>query len=181
MLALHPEYQNQVYNEVLAVMPNRDMDLTRADLDKLEFTELCIREAMRLFPSIPLIARFATKPIKLTNGVEIPADVPIVIGLRQIQMQKEYYGPTATQYNPNRLLDENVKNLPKTTNIPFSYGLRDCIGYFYAQVCLKLYVAYLIRNYYLETSYKSIEELKPLLSIGMVLVDKHMIKLIRRN
>lgn len=181
MLALHPEYQKQVYNEVLAVMPNSNMDLAQADLDRLEFTDLCIREALRLFPSIPLIARFPTKPIKLTNGVEVPADVPIVIGLRQIQIQEEYYGPTATQYNPNRLRNENGENLPSATNIPFSYGPRNCIGYFYAKVCLKLYVAFLIRNYHLETSYKSIEELKPLLSIGMVLVDKHMIKLIRRN
>lgn len=181
MLALHPEYQNKVYNEVFAVMPNADMDLTRADLDKLVFTDLCIREALRIFPSIPLIARLNMKPIKLTNGVEIPANVPIVIGLRQTQIQEEYYGPTATQYNPNRFLDENVKNLPSTTNIPFSFGSRNCIGFFYAQVCLKLYVANLIRNYYLETSYKSIEELKPLLSVGLVLVDKHMIKLSRRN
>lgn len=181
MLALHPEYQEQVHNEVLMVMPNAEMELTQADLDTLQFTDLCIREALRLFPSIPFIARYAIKPIKLTNGVEIPADVPIVIGLRQTQMQEEYYGLTAAQFNPNRLLDENVKNLLPTTNIPFSYGPRNCIGYFYAQVCLKVYVAYLVRNFHLETSYKSIEELKPLLNIGLRLVDKHMIKLVRRN
>lgn len=181
MLALHPEYQKQVYDEVLSVMPNADMDLTQADLNKLEFTDLCIKEAIRLFPSIPLISRVGKKPIKLTNGVEIPADVPIVVGLRQTQIQEEYYGPTATQYNPNRFLDENVKNLPSTTNIPFSFGPRNCIGFFYAQVCLKLYVANLIRNYHLETSYKNMKELKPVLSVGLGLMDKHMIKLSRRN
>lgn len=130
MLALHPEYQKQVYNEVLAVMPNADMDLSQADLDKLKFTDLCIKEAERLFPSIPLIARISGKPIKLLNGVEIPADVPIVIGLRQTQIQEEYYGPTATQYNPNRLLDENVKNLPQQPIFRSAMDLEIALDFF---------------------------------------------------
>lgn len=34
----------------------------QADLDKLEFTDLCIRETLRLYPTAPIIASVATKP-----------------------------------------------------------------------------------------------------------------------
>lgn len=128
MLALHPEYQEKVYQEILTVMPDKDVDLTQADLNKLEFLDLCIRETLRLFPTAPIIGRVATKPIKLSNGVEVPSGVPIIFGIRQIHIREKYYGPTARIFNPYRFLDEDVKNLPGGAYIPFSYGTRNCIG-----------------------------------------------------
>lgn len=128
MLALHPKYQEKVYNEILEVMPNKDADLTLDDLNKLEFTELCIRETLRLFPTAPLIARVATKPIRLSNNVEIPPNIPIIFGLRQIHIQEKYFGSTAKIFNPYRFTEENEKTIPSAPYIPFSYGPRNCIG-----------------------------------------------------
>lgn len=105
MLALHPGYQQQVFQEILTVMPDKNAELTQTELDKLEFTELCIRETLRLFPAAPLIARIPSKPIKLRNNVEIPPDVPIIFGLRQLHIREEYYGPTAKIFNPYRFLE----------------------------------------------------------------------------
>lgn len=128
MLALHPEYQEKVFQEILTVMPNKKAELTQTDLDKLEFTELCIRESFRLFPTVPLIGRVASKPIRLSNNIEIPVGVPIMLGLRQIHIREEYYGSTAKIYNPYRFMNENVNNLPGGAYVPFSYGARNCIG-----------------------------------------------------
>lgn len=128
MLALHPEYQEKVFQEILTVMPNKDTELTQTDLDKLEFTDLCIKETLRLFPTAPIIARTSTKPIKLNNNVEVPSNVPIVFGIRQIHIREEYYGSTARIFNPYRFVSEEIKNLPNAAYIPFSYGVRNCIG-----------------------------------------------------
>lgn len=125
LLALHPEYQEKVYREILSVMPNADAEVLQSDLDKLEFTDLCIRETLRLFPTAPIIARLPSKPIQLNNGVEIPPGVPIVFGIRQIHIQEKYYGPTAKIFNPYRFYDDAVKNLPGGAYIPFSYGGRN--------------------------------------------------------
>ena len=181
MLAMHPEYQEHVYREILSVMPEPNMDLTQTDLEKLKFTELCIRETLRLFPSVPIIGRYSTKSIQIANGIVVPPKVPIIIGLRQIATQVKYFGPSARQFNPNRYLDENLANLPSTANIPFSSGARNCIGIFYAKMSMKLFIAHLVRNYQLTTSYKNIDELKLLFSTGLRLVDKHMVKLRRRD
>lgn len=180
MLALNPEFQEQVYQEIVAAMPDTQMELKQNDLDELVFTDLCIRETLRLFPTIPFIARISSKPMTLTNGIVVPADTPFVVGLRQISRRKEYFGPTAHQFNPNRFSDENLKKLSATSNMPFSYGPRNCIGIYHAQVGLKLYVAHLVRNYRITTSYKNIDELRPLFNVGLRLADKHMIKLERR-
>lgn len=125
MLALHPEYQEKVYQEILTVMPDKDAEFTQSDFDKLEFTELCIRETLRLFPTAPIMARMPSKPIKLNSGVEIPPGVPIVFGIRQLHIQEKYYGPTAKIFNPYRFYDEDIKNLPGGAYIPFSYGARN--------------------------------------------------------
>lgn len=180
MLALHPECQEKVYQEVVSVMSDKDMDLAQNDLEELVFTDHCIRETLRLFPNVPFIARISQKPMTLTNGIVVPPDTSFVIGLRQISRRKEYFGPTAHQFDPNRFSDENIKKLSATTNIPFSYGPRNCIGMYHAQVGLKLYIAHLVRNYRITTFYKSMEELRPLFNVGLRLADKHMIKLERR-
>lgn len=130
MLALYPEYQEKVYQEILSVIPDKDAEFTQSDLDKLEFTELCIRETLRLFPAVPLIARTTSKSITLSNGVEIPPNVPIVCGIRHIQIQEKYYGPTAKIFNPYRFNDDHIKNLHACTYIPFSYGSRNWYAYY---------------------------------------------------
>lgn len=181
MLALHPDHQEKVFQEILSVFPEKDSEITQDDLDKLEFTDLCIRETLRLFPTAPIIGRVATKPIKLANDVVIPPDVPIVFGLRQIHLREEYFGPTAKMFDPYRFTDEKIKQLPPAAYIPFSYGARNCIGYFYAKVSVKCFIVHLIRNYRLSTPYKNIDELRLVLNVSMRIVDKHMIKFERRT
>lgn len=125
LLALYPEYQDKVYQEILTVMPDKDVEFTQSDFDKLKFTDLCIRETLRLFPAVPLIARTPNKSIILNNGVEIPPGVPIVCGIHQIQTREKYYGPTAKVFNPYRFNDDEINNLPASAYMPFSYGPRN--------------------------------------------------------
>lgn len=129
MLAMHPKHQEKVFQEVLSVMPNKHMDLTLIELEKLEYLDLCIKETLRLFPMAPLIGRIATKPMKLNNGIIVPANVPFIFGLRQIQIQTKYFGSTANIFDPNRFLDDNINHLPDAAYIPFSYGQRNCGGF----------------------------------------------------
>lgn len=127
MLAMHPEHQEKVFQEVLNVMPLKNTDLTQTDLEQLKFTDLCIKESLRLFPTAPLIGRVANKPIKLSNGVEVPANVPLMFGIRQIHIQEKYFGPTANQFDPYRFLDDKINDLPSAPYyIPFSCGPRNC-------------------------------------------------------
>lgn len=127
MLAMHPEHQEKVYQEVRNVMPLQNTDLTQTELEKLKFTDLCIKESLRLFPTAPLIGRVANKPIILSNGVEIPANVPLMFGIRQLHIQEKYFGSTANIFDPYRFLDDKMNDLSSAPYyIPFSCGPRNC-------------------------------------------------------
>lgn len=128
MLAMHPEHQEKVFQEALSVMPDKNADLTQGDINRLEFTDLCIRETLRLFPTAPLIGRVSSKPIKLSNNIVVPPNVTFAFGLRQIHIQEKYFGPTANLFDPNRFLDGSLENLPGGAYVPFSIGQRNCIG-----------------------------------------------------
>lgn len=203
MLAMHPEFQETAFEEIFKVMPDKNVDLSQTDLNKLEFIELCVRETLRLFPTAPLIGRVAEKPITLSNNLVIPVGVPIIFGLRQIHLQEKYYGPTARIFNPYRFLDENMKNLPASAYVAFSFGPRSCVGkfihsciftlirnivfnilflgYYYAQASLKCFTAHLIRNYRITTTYTHIDQLHLAENISLKLLGKHMIRIEPRN
>lgn len=125
---MYPEHQEKIYQEIIATMPDKNADFLQEDLNKLEFTELCIKETLRLFPTGSIVGRVSHKPIKLSNNVEVPPEVPLIFGLRQLHIRDKYFGPTANVFDPYRFQDEKIKDLPSAAYIPFSYGVRDCIG-----------------------------------------------------
>lgn len=59
MLALHPEYQDMVYQEIEAICPDHDTAVTSEDLNQLIYTDRFIKESMRFVPTVPLTARLA--------------------------------------------------------------------------------------------------------------------------
>lgn len=128
MLALHPNYQNEIFKEVLSVMPKKNSSLNYADLNKLTFMDQCIDETLRLFPPITIIPRESNKPLKLNNGVIVPPGVPLIIGVRNIHRDEKNWGLTANIFDPSRFEKSNLKNIPVTGFIPFSYGPRNCVG-----------------------------------------------------
>lgn len=130
LLAMYPEYQEKLYQEIKHFMPNRDSDLSAEQLAQMEFTGHCIMEALRLMPTVPLMGRCAIRPITLSNGIVVPSGTPIIIAVRQIQTHHEYWGPDAKQFNPNRYLRPECQrqNQKPCTFMGFSYGLRNCIG-----------------------------------------------------
>lgn len=128
MLALHPDIQERVFREVLAIMPEKDTPLTLELLSRMTFLDHCFSESLRLFPPTPIIARESTQPILLKNGVVIPPGVAIAIALRQIQTREEDWGPTALSFDPTRFEGDKLSHLPACSYIPFSYGPRNCVG-----------------------------------------------------
>lgn len=141
LLAMHPVHQEKLYKELKRVMPNRDTYLTAEHFQQLDFTTRCIQEALRLFPTVPLIARCPIEPIKL-NGIEIPANVPIILGLRPIQTREMYWGKDAKEFNPDHYLRPECRpeNQAPGAFLGFSNGPRNCIGMlfcpFYITYCI---------------------------------------------
>lgn len=125
MLAIHQDCQEKCYQELINANITSETDIVLSELSSLPYLEKCIKESMRLFPTVPLIGRVTSEPFIL-NGIEIPANIPIAIGIRQIHRNKEYWGEDALEYIPDRF--NNVKDY--NTYLAFSAGPRNCLGIF---------------------------------------------------
>jgi len=67
-LSRHPEIQSKAFKEQQRIFANNlsgEADLV--SLDQMVYLELIIRETLRLYPSVPLIARTNRKPIDISK------------------------------------------------------------------------------------------------------------------
>lgn len=123
LLAIHQDCQEKVYQEMRRVLGASNNDISLKELNSLTYMDQCIKESLRLFPTVPLIGRCPSEPVVL-NGVEIPAGVTVMVGIRQIHRKKEYWGENALEYVPERFKDFKEND----AYLPFSMGPRNCIG-----------------------------------------------------
>lgn len=65
MLALHPQYQEQVYEEIKGLILSEESDVTVDEISHFKFLDMFIKETLRLFPSVPYLTREASSEIKL--------------------------------------------------------------------------------------------------------------------
>ena len=57
LMGNNPKVQARVHREVDEVLGDDDRDVTFEDLGRLRYVEACFKETLRLYPSVPLIAR----------------------------------------------------------------------------------------------------------------------------
>ncbi|XP_023290890.2 probable cytochrome P450 313b1 [Lucilia cuprina] len=181
-LAMHPEYQEKLYNELVEIFPtnnrktthnsekkglqvspnqlrnggNNDLILTEITLEHLErmtYAEMVINEAMRLFAPVPMVLRQASCDFQLCNGTIIPEGTQIGIDIFNMQRSEQVWGTHATTFNPDKHFATTHKPHPFAF-IPFTKGLRMCIGYRYALILMKIMLAKIFRNFLIHTDAK---------------------------
>lgn len=65
MLAMHPEYQEQAFDEIKELIPEQYSDITAEHIGKLEFINRFVKESMRVNPTVPFLARHSANDFKL--------------------------------------------------------------------------------------------------------------------
>uniref|UniRef100_A0A1B0GJT8 Cytochrome n=1 Tax=Lutzomyia longipalpis TaxID=7200 RepID=A0A1B0GJT8_LUTLO len=179
MLAMHQDMQQKAYEEIKGVIPKTGDDVKYDDLSQLDYVERCLKETMRLFPTVPVVARKVDAPFKL-DKYTIPAGTHIVIGVMEMQRNPKYWGPNADKFNPDIFLPENFEKIHPYAYIPFSAGPRNCLGMKYAYMLLKVIMVHLLSNYRFTTDLK-FEELRHRVDITLKLTQKHMVHVHRRE
>lgn len=67
MLAMHPEIQERLFDELKSIYDTQDEDTLTDQLGKLTYLDCCLKESMRLFPVASLIGRTPTIDIPVSN------------------------------------------------------------------------------------------------------------------
>ncbi|GAB0086095.1 Cytochrome P450 [Sergentomyia squamirostris] len=179
MLAMFPEHQERIYEEIKSIMPNKHDNVQYDDFSKYEFLERFIKETMRLFPSVPLIARTATASFEL-GKYTIPKGANIVCAIGLMHRDRRVWGPTVDHFDPDHFLPENLEKIHPYGYLPFSGGPRNCIGIKYAYMFLKTILVYLVSNFKFRTDLK-MHQLRHRMDITFKLINKHMVYVEKRD
>jgi cytochrome P450 len=149
MLAKHPEWQEKVRAECLAIAP-AGSDISGADLDKFELTEYVFKESLRLIPPVPSIPRRALLDFTFM-GHHIPAGTSVGISTSKVHMMAEYW-PEPETFDPMRFTPENSKGRHRYAWTPFGGGAHMCLGLHFAYMQMKLFTHHLLTQVRVEVA-----------------------------
>lgn len=175
-LGHHPEVQARIVAEAEAVgfYEQGPAPTSTQTLAAMEYLERCIKEALRLYPPVPVIARQLYAPLR-TPSMDVPAGCSIFIHVFEQHRNPEYF-PNPLQFDPDRFL-EKMKH--PYAYIPFSAGPRNCIGQKVAMINQKIFIANVLRRFVVESVVKP-EDLKLAQNIVLENDDGIKIRLKRR-
>lgn len=107
LLAMHPEYEARVMNEINEVFGDLpvDCEITTEHLNQLVYLEQVIKETVRILPSGPYLLRNCTDETKLGNAT-IPIDTQVILSVYSLHRRKDVWGPDALEFNPDHFSPE---------------------------------------------------------------------------
>ncbi|XP_073463815.1 cytochrome P450 4V2-like [Aquarana catesbeiana] len=155
LLGSHPEIQAKVHKELDETFGQSDRPVTMDDLKKLRYLEAVVKEALRIYPSVPFFARTITEDCTI-RGFHVPKGVNVVIVPFALHRDPEYF-PEPEEFRPERFLPENSSGRNPYAYIPFSAGLRNCIGQRFALMEEKVVLSTILRNFSVKASQKKDE------------------------
>jgi cytochrome P450 len=130
LVARHPEVQQRLKAEIEAVLGSREPGYE--DLDRLPLASAVFSEAMRLYPPVPMLSRFAREADEY-QGIKIPKDMQLTISVVAIHRRPELW-ERPREFWPDRFLPEHAQERYPFSYLPFSAGPRACIGNRFAMI-----------------------------------------------
>ena len=145
LLARFPDWQDRVAEEV-ASLPEVPKP---GDIAGLGLTRDVFREALRLYPPVPMMVREAQQKDTFRNRA-VPARSQVVVSPWHLHRHERLWDhPDA--FHPARWQTDNGKTCQRQAFIPFSAGARVCPGAGFAMMEGPLLLAQLLRRFRFDT------------------------------
>ncbi|KAL0100910.1 hypothetical protein PUN28_019351 [Cardiocondyla obscurior] len=167
-IANNMEKQKKLRKEVMSVLPDKTVPITKDVLNKTLYAKACIKESMRLFPIAIGVQRNMQSNVSI-GGYMIPKGSSVVACHSLISLDPTYF-LQPNEYIPERWLRDYPEFLPyKTTNpyvyMPFGYGVRTCIGRRFAELGLEILLLHIIRNFQVEWHHGPLEHMHRIINV----------------
>ena len=146
LLGRHPEVLQRAQDEVDRIIGRQPPDLD--GVNQLKYLDGVIKEVLRLYPPIHIGNRRAAKELEF-QGYRIPAGQRVVYSIYLTHRMPEYW-PDPQRFDPMRFEAEPSRLRPHYAYLPFGGGPRNCIGFAFAQVEVKIVLARLLQKYCFE-------------------------------
>ena len=146
LLGRHAPTLDRVRAEIAAVAG--DTSLTQAHVEQLTFTRQVVQEAMRLYPSLPLLSRMCAEDTE-AGGHPVKKGTFVFIPIYALHRHRRLWrDPDA--FDPDRFGPEESAGRHRFAYLPFGGGSRVCIGQGFAMTEAVAILATLVRGATLE-------------------------------
>jgi cytochrome P450 len=162
LLAQYPEVEARLLAEIQAAIPIIDDKVqlpTVADLYKMPYLEMVLKESMRLYPPAWLIGRRPIEPVEI-GGYTIPPTASIAISTHTLHRTAAYFSEP-DRFNPERFAQEPTRY----SYIPFGGGPHVCIGQSFAAMESALILATILPRFHFELLADQVIEPEPLITL----------------
>ncbi|MEZ5308661.1 MAG: cytochrome P450 [Pyrinomonadaceae bacterium] len=162
LLAQNPKVAAELQGELDAVLAGRLP--TFEDVPKLPFTESVIAESMRLFPPAWALGRLAIEEHSL-GGFHVPKGSLIILSPYVIHRDSRFWD-RAGEFVPDRWTRASIRQKGQEfVYIPFSKGVRSCVGESFAWMELILLVSVFASRWNFKLHPEQVFGLKPLMTL----------------
>ncbi len=125
--------------------------LTLEALRNMPYLEQIFKEVERLYPAVAGGFRGVVKPF-IFNGYHVPANWQVLYRSEGAHRDPNIY-TNVEEFDPDRFSPERAENKKvEYSLVGFGGGPRSCLGMAFAQMEMKIFACYLLRNYAWEIS-----------------------------
>ncbi len=142
LMATNPEWQERVAEEAKALSSDF------SSVSRLKLSRDVFREALRLYPPVPMMVRETTCP-EAFRGRDVKTGSQIVLSPWHLHRHERLW-ERPDEFDPTRWGTENGKQCQRDAYIPFSAGSRVCTGAGFAMVEGPMLLSLILRNFVIE-------------------------------
>lgn len=152
-LGKYPDIQRKLRAEIDTISDDDDNCLVEK-IKALKYLEYVIKEAIRLYPPVPMIGRKLMRDT-IIEGHTFPAGMEFFVHMFALHTNPAYWDDPF-EFQPERFSEERSCKRHPFCYVPFSAGPRNCIGQKFAMLEEKIVLFLIIRNFELHLSGKDI-------------------------
>ncbi|KYQ60380.1 Cytochrome P450 9e2 [Trachymyrmex zeteki] len=162
-IAANPEIQTKLQQEIDKVLEESNGEVSYEVINRLEYLDAVISEALRLYPPATVLERVCEKTFELPST--LPDEKPFIvkkgmlvwIPVLAIHHDEKYYD-NPKKFDPERFLNNKMNN--SSNYMPFGLGPRMCIANRFAMLEVKVLLFHLLARCELEPSTKTTSPIK---------------------
>ncbi|XP_025153505.1 cytochrome P450 4C1 isoform X2 [Harpegnathos saltator] len=139
------DHQEKVHKELEEVFQDSQEPASVMQLSQLKYLDRVMKESIRLYPTVPSIARKIRDNINIDDWV-IPKDSTVLVSIMLLHRNPAVW-PNPLKFDPDRFLPENMRYMHPYSFIPFSTGPRNCIGQRFALLEEKIILTAILRKW----------------------------------
>ncbi len=148
LISKSPEWEARILEEVDQVVGSGPVGSEH--FRELVITQQVYNEALRLYPTAPVIVRDILKDVEI-EGVPIPAGTIAVVPIYTMHRHRRYW-VDPDRFDPSRFSPEQTAKRPRYQFLPFGAGPRICIGAAFATLEATIMLATFVRAAHFEVA-----------------------------